>query len=67
VDIHLTLDQRRFDYIVNVLAQRPYAEVAETLQNLAQQAQASQMPPQAHVMGDEVPAKPNGATKEAVQ
>jgi hypothetical protein len=35
--VHLSFDARRVDYIVQVLAQRPYAEVAEVLADISLQ------------------------------
>jgi hypothetical protein len=40
--ITLTLDSKTLDYVANVLGQRPYAEVAPVLQNIAQQVQLQQ-------------------------
>jgi len=42
--MQFTFDQKRVDYIINVLAQRPYAEVAETLQDIATQIQQQRNP-----------------------
>lgn len=38
-DITLTLTKQQFDYICQVLAQRPYAEVAAILAELLHQSQ----------------------------
>jgi hypothetical protein len=40
--ITLVLDSKTLDYLANVLGQRPYAEVAPVLQNIAQQVQLQQ-------------------------
>jgi len=48
-EIRFTLSQQQFDYILNVLAQRPYAEVAPVIAELGRQASA---PP-----GEVVPLK----------
>lgn len=36
--IDLSLDPKEFEYLINVLAQRPFAEVNGLLQKLVQQA-----------------------------
>lgn len=40
----LKFNAQRLDYIANVLGQRPYAEVAPVLQDIAQQVALQQMP-----------------------
>ena len=37
-EVNLTLDPKEFEYIINVLAQRPFAEVSALLQKIVQQA-----------------------------
>jgi hypothetical protein len=46
MNVTITLERQRLDYIINVLAQRPYSEVAETLSAIALQLQQS--PPAPH-------------------
>ena len=43
-EVNLKLDVKEFDYLINVLAQRPFAEVNALLQKLVAQAQAAQEP-----------------------
>lgn len=45
--VNWSLNEQQADYIVKVLAQRPFAEVNELLQDLVRQANASVRPPQA--------------------
>jgi hypothetical protein len=40
--LQLAFDSKTLDYIVNVLAQRPYGEVAPVLANISQQIAAQQ-------------------------
>lgn len=40
----LTLDPKQLDYIANVLAARPYAEVSQLLQNITEQVRQQQQP-----------------------
>jgi hypothetical protein len=37
-EINLKLDPKEFEYLINVLAQRPFAEVNGLLQKMVQQA-----------------------------
>lgn len=60
----LRFDQKRVDYIVNVLAQRPYAEVAETLQDIGRQVSHQHLAAQQPQQGPQEASgasKPNGA------
>jgi hypothetical protein len=43
-EVNLKLDPKEFEYIINVLAQRPFAEVNALLQKLVQQAQPAGEP-----------------------
>lgn len=58
--ITLVFDAKTLDYIANVLSQRPYAEVAQVLQNIANQVKL-----QGNPAPDPVPAadaaKQNGS------
>jgi len=51
----LNLTQQQFDYVVQVLAQRPYAEVAELMNSIGQQART------------QVPTLPEKANGEIAQ
>ena len=63
--MNFTFDQKRVDYIVNVLAQRPYAEVAETLNDFAAQINQQRNPqPLAAVPQQLGDAKPNGSAHQ---
>lgn len=62
--MQFTFDQKRVDYIVNVLAQRPYAEVAETLQDFAAQINTQRNAPMPQPAALEAP-KANGSAHEA--
>lgn len=42
MQLHLDFDPKTLDYIANVLGQRPYAEVAPVLQNIATQVAGQQ-------------------------
>lgn len=61
--MNFTFDQKRVDYIVNVLAQRPYAEVAEVLQDFATQINAQRNPQPLAAVPDQL-TKPNGAAHQ---
>ena len=37
-EVNLTLDQKEFEYLMNVLIQRPFIEVQALVQKLVQQA-----------------------------
>jgi hypothetical protein len=37
-EVNLKLDPKEFEYLINVLAQRPFAEVNALLQKMVQQA-----------------------------
>jgi len=39
-NVRLNLPRQTFEYVLNVLAQRPYAEVAQIIAELAKQASA---------------------------
>lgn len=41
-NLHLVFDGKTLDYVVNLLAQRPYAEVAALLADISQQIAAQQ-------------------------
>lgn len=43
--MNITLQPNELDYVYNVLAQRPYAEVAPLLAKIQAQVQAQQTPP----------------------
>ena len=44
MDITLTLTQQRVEYVLQVLASRPFAEVADTINDIVRQVQARQAP-----------------------
>ena len=60
MDITITLDRPRWDYILQVLAQRPYAEVATTLTDLASQVQTQSLQNEYAAAGKQTALHPDG-------
>lgn len=52
MNIHLSFTSQQMDYVANVLAQRPYGEVAQLIQEIQRQIAEQQYPL--------VPPKANG-------
>jgi hypothetical protein len=49
--VTLVLEAKEFEYVLNVLAQRPYAEVTNLINNLAQQANVKKQEPETPPQG----------------
>lgn len=47
--IAISLDSQKWQYIANVLSQRPYAEVKDTLEEIEAQFDAQKAPPSQEV------------------
>ncbi len=59
--LHLVFDSKTLDYIANVLGQRPYAEVAQVLQNIA--TQVAQQQSKGPLAGPQETLNGSGATE----